>query len=497
MNNSENPLPPLQNAAPSSAATTPSEWINKKFLETSPVEVVVEGGAVEIVEIVENESQVKEHGGRISTNSTFSTGGHDIQQAIYPENSFLARYMDFARTREESADSYLIAAIIPVIAASAGRRISFAWGDRWIYPNLFVMLAGKPGDRKSSAVNLAGGIAKVVLQSRQFLPDAMSAEALFDEYDEDKGGSPDKILIADDANPFLGLLQKTNYGERVGQRLLNLYDCKGLYESFKQNNENNNNSRREISATSTSMILGATFNICQFQGHEIRSGLQRRFLYYAAERHGRFIAMPPVSAHLEFLEIVERLKKIAGIKSHEFKLSPGAVELWTEFQRENRRRMENEGFANESHVSRLNGQPEHVLKLAMIFEMCIWLENFVELPQEISVETLQQAILHSELCIFTGKALENISRRAQIQEDSEVLISKIAVDFCQFAKNGWIILTRTDLTAKYIHHGGRKGAMTTDELYLRLIPDLIRRSKAKEILRSGKQPAYAFFSGET
>lgn len=447
---------------------------------------------VEDVENVENTNQSHDVPASDSTNSTVSTVGHDIQQAVYPEGSWLARYMEYARSREESADSYLIGAILPVVAACMGRRVSFAWADRWIYPNIFTMLAGKPGDRKSSAINLAGTVAKKVLSPKQFLPDAMSAEALFDEYDEEKAGCPDKILIADDANPFLGLLQKTNYGERVGQRLLNLYDCKGLIESFRQNSMENKVSKREIFATSTNMILGATFNICQFQGHEIRSGLQRRFLYYAAERHGRFIALPPKTSHIEFLAIIDKLKIISSIPSHEFNLSENAAELWVEFQKNNRLSMENEGFANESHVSRLNGQPEHVLKLAMIFEICLWLEAGGELSREISGKILEIAISHSDLCLTTGKALESISHRAQIQEDADILIAKISMDFPNKNNNGWLELTKTELTAKFVHHGNRKGAMTTDDLYLRLIPDLIRRRKAKEIQRQGKQSAYGF-----
>jgi len=57
---------------------------------------------------------------------------------------------------------------------------------------------------------------------------------LFDEFDTNSGGSPDKVLIADDANPILGTWTKSGYGERVGQRFLNLYDCKALLESFQE-----------------------------------------------------------------------------------------------------------------------------------------------------------------------------------------------------------------------------------------------------------------------
>jgi hypothetical protein len=443
------------------------------------------------VENVENEPAA------FSTFSTLSTGTLDLQAAIFPPGAWFDRYMDYARSREESADSYLIGSIIPVFAAVLARRISFAWGDRWIYPNIFAMLAGKPGDRKSSAINLAGEIARFCLEKKCFLPDAMSVEALFDEYDEDKGGSPDKILIADDANSFLGLIQKSNYGERVGQRLLTLYDCKGFLEAFRRNNDGAGDAksgRREINSTSTSMILGATYNICQFQGHEIRSGLQRRFLYYVAEKHGRFIPLPPESAHTDFLNLTEKLKNVFSIKSLEFSFSPAAREFWINFQKNNRWEMENAGFEKDAHISRLNGQPDHVLKLAMIFELSLWLEMGGEPPKTISPLALETAVLHIGHCIRAGQALDQIANRAKIQADAEILWAKIQMDFPGFRKNGEIILTRTQLTAKYAHHANRPGVLKPDEIYFQIIPDLIRREKAREIPRGGKPSIFAFLA---
>jgi hypothetical protein len=443
--------------------------------------------AVESVENVESKPVA------ISTFSTNLTSTLDLQIAIFPPGSWFDRYMDYARSREESADSYLIGAIIPVFAAALARRVSFVWGDRWIYPNIYAMLAGKPGDRKSSAINLADEIAKKCLERRCFLPDAMSAEALFDEYDDEKGGSPDKILIADDANSFLGLIQKSNYGERVGQRLLTLYDCKGFLEAFRRNNDGEKKTgRREINSTSTSMILGATYNICQFHGHAIRSGLQRRFLYYIAEKHGRFIPLPPESAHMDFLNLIKKLQNILSIKSLEFSFSPDARVFWVNFQSNNRQEMEKTGFENDAHISRLNGQPDHVLKLAIIFELSLWLEMGGEPPKNISLMALETAILHTDHCIRAGQALDQIANRVKIQSDADILLAKIQIDFPAFQQNGEIILTRTQLTGKYAHHANRPGTLKPDDIYIKIIPDLIRRGKAREIKLPGKTANYSF-----
>src|SRR2546430_8822070 len=150
------------------------------------------------------------------------------------------------------------------------------------------MLAGKPGDRKSAAIDQAEVIASACLPENAFLPKSFAPETLFDEYDAQCGGRQDKLWIVDDANATLRDWEKTLNGERNATRFLELYDCKHLSESFRRNiTKNNPNTRRYIPITSTSLVFGATFNVACFQGQAVREGLARRFTYYVADRHGR------------------------------------------------------------------------------------------------------------------------------------------------------------------------------------------------------------------
>src|SRR5437660_376176 len=106
-----------------------------------------------------------------STNSTNSTAPPRLlETAVFPPESLIEDYVKYARERLESADSYIVGAVLPVVAACLARRVYFAWGDERIYPNIYSMLAGKAGERKSSAVNLAEKTAKAVLPPESFLP---------------------------------------------------------------------------------------------------------------------------------------------------------------------------------------------------------------------------------------------------------------------------------------------------------------------------------------
>jgi hypothetical protein len=56
-----------------------------------------------------------------------------------------------------------------------------------LHCNLFTILVGKPGDRKSSTIELPEQIAKHCLPPSAFLPKAFSPETLVDEYDTETG----------------------------------------------------------------------------------------------------------------------------------------------------------------------------------------------------------------------------------------------------------------------------------------------------------------------
>lgn len=435
-----------------------------------------------------------------STFSTNSTGAiPDLSAGIYPEGSLIERYMDFARGQLESADSYILGAFLPVMARVMARNVWFQWGNERIYANLYAILAGKPGDRKSSGISLAQRTANLeipdagrVLPPSAFLTSSLSSESLFDEYDDEKGGCPDKLLIEDEGNIFLGNITKSQYGERVGQRLLSLYDCKPLSENFRRNtrggNDDQPDGRRFIQETSTSILLGATFNVANFRGAEIRAGLQRRFLYYLAEDHGRFMALPPSANSEELLRIGGRLWRLANHYRGPFKFAPDALDLWTDIQRENRRKLKN--AQSEAEAGRLNGEPMHILKVSMLFALSMECN-----PHSLVIDAndLQCAARHVQHCNLSASFMESVGEREAIKERAEVLLSRIRADFQNaIDSDGWIRLSRSQITAKYAPHSERKGALTPHEIYNLIIPALRRKGWADLDSKTGKAEIWRF-----
>jgi len=414
------------------------------------------------------------------------------QAAPVPADSVLAAWRTHAREQVEGADAYIIGSILPVCAAMMARRAWFQWGDERKYPNLFALLAGKPGDRKSSTIKLAAGLGRRLLPAEAFLPSHFSPEAMFDEYES----RPDKLYLMDEGNTVLTEWQKGANGERVAARFLELYDCKPLSESFRRNKpaDGEASGARVIHETSTSVLFGATFNVANFQGQSVRAGMARRFLYYCAEGHGRTITRPSpatTGAMERMAQMFRPFLEIAG----EMDFTRDAAAVWDDFQTANRTAIDRADALREDVISRLSSAPMQTLAVAMIFQTARWALAKKAPARLIEAETLAVAIQHVEECLAAADFLDSLAHRAKIAADAEIILAAIQHDFRDRAQAGTIFLGRSEITRRFARNSSREGSLKPDDLYLRIIPVLERQGLAKRIRR---EPAelYAFKAGE-
>ena len=90
-----------------------------------------------------------------------------------------------------------------------------------------------------------------------------------------------------------------------------------------------------------------------------------------------------------------------------------------------------------------------------------------------------------------GEFIDRYAVRRASQEQAEVILATIRKDF-KAARPGTIYVTRSELTRRFCMHAGRQGAMTPDDLYLQIIPELERQGEAVQVLKKGKFEVYAF-----
>jgi hypothetical protein len=107
---------------------------------------------------------------------------------------------------------------------------------------------------------------------------------MFEEYLK----SPDKLWLVGDANQIMADWKLISNGERCANRFLPLFDCGRLIESFQRNKSETSDTRRIVSETSTSVLLGATFNVAGRTTPTLDAGLAiQEFLKKQHKRSSR------------------------------------------------------------------------------------------------------------------------------------------------------------------------------------------------------------------
>jgi hypothetical protein len=484
----------LQEAAKNELGREPGAKIHGESSRKSAAEDA--SGQRPGVENVENVEYDVIDWGAFSPISTNSTRGH-CQEVPFPQDSILADYYNYVITQSEGADSYIIGAAMPLVAAILARNVWVPWANGPLFPNLYALLIGPPGNLKSTSIDPIAPIARGVIGELDktpfyFLPHSYSPESLFDAYFQ----HPHRFLVCDDANATLIKWQNPYDGERLSSNFLTLFDGKPLSEGFRRNRTQGNldSQERWTAPTSTNIVFGVTFNGCEFRNNAQRAGLQRRFLPYLAEEPVRTVDRPqPDEKALKGL--AERFSLLAYLRGA-FAWVDESKALFDQFKRSIDERRRACDILDDRTRGRLSTACAWLLKISMIFEttrLCYdatWAPDPEIVPAspdlQFRPDTLQIAIKHVEACLKAADTLDLIANRKSIAEQAEVLLEYLRHHFRAQARNGAIVLTRSQITGSYANQANRNRGPSVSDIYDRIIPYLISRGDAKLIVKDGK-----------
>jgi hypothetical protein len=425
-----------------------------------------------------------------SANSASSGTVFANQAAIFVLGGFLERYLDLARELYESADAFLLGAVLPCMAAGLERRVALNWQESLLLPNIFTVLIGPPSAGKSDAFKLPEQLVRDVLGTRFLLSHRMSRESLFDAYLKESN----RLLLVDDANELFSLWKAPGYGEAFGNAFLRLFDCQPLSQDFRGDKSAEAEAPTSTGPTSTSIGLGVTFNFARLDGLPQRSGLERRLFRYVAEGLERFIPVPRAPDLAALNGLKARFARLRDMEAR-FVLGENILDQWTDYQRRNRVELANCG-GDEGRAGRVRTAPTYALKFAMLFEAEQWLERGGIPPAEFSETCLAAGFRHVDEALRMTNALDLRAHRERINEQAERLIEKVRVLHPQWSwrrHRGSVFASRSEITSRFAHDGGRGASLiSTEDLYLRIIPRLVERNEARLVERRGKFELYAF-----
>lgn len=289
--------------------------------------------------------------------------------------------------------------LIAGIGALLGRKYYFSHGNFQINPNIYCMLIGSPGTRKSSAIKLmkkfmlAAGYDKIAASKttkEKFVMDLagigeedgpQDTQSILDQNlwgnDEETKEDAELFVMADEFNNFFG-----NGNIEFISLLGELWDYEGVYESRTKNFK-----AVKVHNPTISILGGNTpTNLATaFPPEIIGQGFFSRILLIYGEPNGRRIAFPTVPSASAAAEIVEYLRRIAALS--------GGVTLTGESQKLLERiYSEHTGFPDVRFESYSNRRFNHLIKICLI-TAASRLSNKIERDDVIYANTV---LVHTE-----------------------------------------------------------------------------------------------------
>ena len=255
-------------------------------------------------------------------------------------NDFISAYFSYIG-ETEAPMTFHRWACITILGAWIGREYCFRLGHFNIKPNIYCMLMGTAGSRKSTAIKIASRllsktgystIAADRTTKEKFLLDLSGApdividakgkditmeENLFGDINEDH--IPEMLIAADEFNTFVG-----NGNIEFLSMLGVLWDHEGTFKNKVKNSKS-----VELHNPFVSIIAGNTptgFSLA-FPAESIGQGIFSRIILVHGEPTGKRITFPETPSLDATREIVEILHAIRAVTQQEAVITDGARSL--------------------------------------------------------------------------------------------------------------------------------------------------------------------------
>jgi hypothetical protein len=284
---------------------------------------------------------------------------------------FLSSYLIYTKDNECPVTFHRWSALT-VVGAWLGRRLSFQLGHFKVNPNLYVMLMGSPGTRKSTAVKIGANLIKQAGYTNVCADRVTKEKFLLDLAGEDRevnasgildanlfGSASDaaEILIAaDEFNNFIG------HGNIEFLSLLGvLWDHNGSFQNRVKNSKS-----IEIQDPTVSILSGNTptgFSLA-FPVESIGQGIFSRLLLVHGEPSGRKITFPEPPTTEETAIVLDYLVRIRSSCYGTVKLTAGSKSLLDHIYKGWK------GIEDVRFESYSNRRFTHLLKLCIIIAAC-------------------------------------------------------------------------------------------------------------------------------
>jgi hypothetical protein len=310
--------------------------------------------------------------------------------------NFITQYLSYVGDTEAPI-FYHRWSILSAVGAYLGRQYSFPFGHSELFPNLYVMLIGDPGTRKSTAIKLAkkiltGAGYTTISADRsskeKFIMDLAgeeqdvsgSADAILDQnlWGDMDGKDAEMYVACDEFNDFIGL-GNLEFISLLGT----MWDFAGDYKHRTKN------SKSICVHNPTISILGGNTPVSfanAFPPDTLGQGFFSRLLLIYGESTGKKIPFPEIPSVAATSHITRELQRIKLTSRGQAKITPKAKvlleKIYTTYK----------PIDDARFISYSNRRFTHLLKLCLVISAC----DFATSIEEKHVVEANTILTHTE-----------------------------------------------------------------------------------------------------
>lgn len=293
--------------------------------------------------------------------------------SVEASNDFIESYMTYA-SGNEVPKSFHFASALATLSSLAARRVWFDQGTFVVYPNLYVVMVGKPSDKKSTAMNIAKKLSQ--LCGVPAAPSAVTRERIYELMDcKNTNSSCNQSYVWGDeevkmsrlalfCNELVTLLSAG--GEPLGmiEFLTDIWD-KDAHEI-----ETKNKGKNMIIGPCMTMLACMTPDQTQglLKQSIITGGFSRRCLFITPDGVANPVPLPFITpeqkaAWTKLLEIGKSFDDVKG----PFEMTPECVEFYSQWYLKNHQDRQKPNSPLVGYY--YNTLPRYVLQVAMLFAL--------------------------------------------------------------------------------------------------------------------------------
>ena len=356
--------------------------------------------------------------------------------------SFFQTYLSYVGETEAPMFYHRWSAL-SMIGAFLGRDFYLPFGHSTLYPNMYVMLIGEPGTRKSTAIKLAK---KVITSSgyKSISSDKTSKEKfILDLAEQNAPETTDDILdsnlwgegndsyaemyiACDEFNDFIGL-GNLEFISLLG----NLWDFSGTFTL------RNKNSKSVSVQDPTISILGgntATSFANAFPPDVLGQGFFSRLLLIHGEPTGKKIPFPEAPTQEQVAEVIDSLQRIKQTCVGPASISAEAKDLLEYIY------INSKGLEDPRFISYSNRRFTHLLKLLLLISASHY-RNEIQLEDVVEANTI---LTHTENLM--PKALGHFGRARNAEVTHKIMATLRNNGGPMSMQEIWVVL-QTDLNS--------------------------------------------------